>query len=441
MGFQKVPRHDMARQCQQALEIAQAPGAVMRGNTGRIFQVDGGVFPGWVQQALHHAQTLWAARLLHRFGPGARQRSNQAATPQQIIGTPFDDVPFAAVQVSGIGGELSRLGQRVQGDRFPARVVNAQPPVLLPHPDLAADVFGRGRVIGLLELHITIALHPAQRVLEPREQTRRQRLQGRAFHGFKEFAHLLADRAVNARVGHVLFPVRKMTVVRRQTGKAPALDRVVLRILYARLHFPLVPGHDRLGGQNDRAVMPGKLRQLGMELRIVPVGLEHPGFQVVGHHRGRNPAKVPEGIFQTPDKALGGLAPNPLTVALARMTQPRTKQMRPAPLPVRQHPGPLTKINLHLLARRAFHPAKRQLRPGRPLAHEAFHRIIPAGERVPGDQILINALGRKSCPPTLRDHGGQRSTLAGSPRFGPGGHRGRFCRRSGRRAGGRNGRF
>ncbi len=100
--------------------------------------------------------------------------------------------------------------------------------------------------------------------------------------------------------------------------------------------------------------------------------------------------------------------------------------MRPATLPVLQHPGSLPKINLQLMARRAFHPAKRQLRPVRQLAHKPFHRIIPARERVPGDQILINALGRKSGQPTLLDHGGQRGTLAGSTRFGPGGHMGRF---------------
>jgi hypothetical protein len=136
---------------------------------------------------------------------------------------------------------------------------------------------------------------------------------------------------------------------------------------------------------------------------------------------GQNTSKVPEGIFQTPDKTLGGLAPNHFSLALARMTQHPAKQMRPTPLPVHQNSGTLPKIHLQLLARSAFHPAKGRLRPERQSAHEAFDRIISTGERVPGDQVLIDALSRKSRQQTLFDHSGQRGTFAGSPRIGPGG--------------------
>ena len=66
-------------------------------------------------------------------------------------------------------------------------------------------------------------------------------------------------------------------------------------------------------------------------------------------------------------------------------------------------------------------PAKGRLRPERQSAHEAFDRIIPSGKRVPGDQVLIDALSRKPRQQTLLDHSGQRGTLAGSPRIGPGG--------------------
>ena len=97
MSFQEVQLDHVARQFQQAFEIAQAPGAVMSGDLGGFFQFDGGMFFGQLQQALHDAQALRAAGLMHRLGPGARERSNQPAAIQQIIGTAFNDVAFVAV--------------------------------------------------------------------------------------------------------------------------------------------------------------------------------------------------------------------------------------------------------------------------------------------------------------------------------------------------------
>ncbi len=84
MAFQKVHLHDVAGQGQQALEIAQAPGAV-RGGFGGFFQCGGGMFLGELQEALHDAQALWAASLMHGglwaqvpvSGPIIRQRSSR----------------------------------------------------------------------------------------------------------------------------------------------------------------------------------------------------------------------------------------------------------------------------------------------------------------------------------------------------------------------------
>jgi len=53
---------------------------------------------------------------MHRLNPGGGERTEQAAAVQQVIDAAFDDVTFAAVEVRRIGGELARLGQRVQGD-------------------------------------------------------------------------------------------------------------------------------------------------------------------------------------------------------------------------------------------------------------------------------------------------------------------------------------
>ena len=113
MGFQKVQLHDVGGQLQQALEIAQAPSPMMGGDTSGLFQFDRGMLFGELKQTEHHAQTLRSAALVHGLGPGARQRTDEPATIQQIIDAALDDVPFAAVQVRGIGGELARLGQCV----------------------------------------------------------------------------------------------------------------------------------------------------------------------------------------------------------------------------------------------------------------------------------------------------------------------------------------
>lgn len=106
---------------------------------------------------------------------------------------------------------------------------------------------------------------------------------------------------MDARVGHVLFPIRQVSVLRRQALERSPLDRVVLRILDARFHLALVPGRRRFGRQNDRAVMPGELLQLGMEFRIIPIGLQDTGLEVVW-------ILFPTSICAQPRNCFGGWA-------------------------------------------------------------------------------------------------------------------------------------
>jgi hypothetical protein len=125
----------------------------------------------------------------------------------------------------------------------------------------------------------------------------------------------------------------------------------------------------------------------------------------------------------------------------------------------------LPDVDLHFLARRAFHPPHRQLQPLGQAAHAAFDRLIAAGEPVLAHQILVDALRREPD----RDRGGddrlKLATQTHATGRGAGGRYGRFCpftslRAEGRtegaarqalngwvcvrilaRAGGRNGRF
>ncbi len=72
MAFQKVHLHDVAGQGQQALEIAQS----RRCDAWRLWVAFSNAAAdgfGELQEALHDAQALWAASLMHGLGPSAGQ--------------------------------------------------------------------------------------------------------------------------------------------------------------------------------------------------------------------------------------------------------------------------------------------------------------------------------------------------------------------------------
>jgi hypothetical protein len=64
------------------------------------------------------------ALLHHRLGPTAGVRADQPGAVQQIIQTVLDGVPVWGMLMVGIGGELPRFGQGMDGDDFarPAQV-------------------------------------------------------------------------------------------------------------------------------------------------------------------------------------------------------------------------------------------------------------------------------------------------------------------------------
>src|SRR5437870_686659 len=127
----------------------------------------------------------------------------------------------------------------------------------------------------------------------------------------EHLAHLLASRAVNARVGHAAFPIQKKQVLRTQTFEAAALEGVFLAVIYSRFDLALVPWHRRSRRQDHRTIVPTKLLHLGVEFGIKPVSPRHGGTQVVDHQRLGNPAQIAERIFQAADEALGRLPPRP----------------------------------------------------------------------------------------------------------------------------------
>ena len=99
---------------------------------------------------------------------------------------------------------------------------------------------------------------------------------------------------------------------------------------------------------------------LGVQFRVVPIRLRHRRLEIVQHDPLRNPAKVPECVFQALDEHFGRLSPHHFAIPLAGMRQDHAKHPRsPAFAILSQNPGPLAEIHLGLDPRRRFQPAKR----------------------------------------------------------------------------------
>ena len=92
---------------------------------------------------------------------------------------------------------------------------------------------------------------------------------------FETGSHLLAGGAVNAFVGDLFFPVAKKRVFFGQRLEASPFKGVAANVGDLPFDFPLVLGHPRTAGHDVDAVMAAKVRQLRVDLRIKPIGLEH----------------------------------------------------------------------------------------------------------------------------------------------------------------------
>jgi len=136
-----------------------------------------------------------------------------------------------------------------------------------------------------------------------------------------------------------------------------------------------------------------KRLDLRIDLRIVPVRPAHRRFQVVGVEDLRNPAKMAEGVLQSPDEVFGVLVQNRFAVGLARTAQDDAKD--PASLRAAVF---LTdrcaqaEVDLGFFAGLAL-DARSPFRQAPPhLAYEALYRFVRAGEPVFDNQILKDAL-------------------------------------------------
>jgi len=98
-----------------------------------------------------------------------------------------------------------------------------------------------------------------------------KRNESRLLHFPEVSADLLTGGAVNPRVRNLTLPVSEELVMCGDISKQASLESVVFHILDAALDLPLVTRHVWSGRHEYKAVIPCKLDDLRIELRIEPV--------------------------------------------------------------------------------------------------------------------------------------------------------------------------
>ncbi len=335
------------------------------------------------------------------LAPFGELRGPAAGLRPAVPRGPAHPVGEGLLDAFGHPGAAERFGKTaffelwMDGDLTVVFVEDAHHASVAAHPDFAADVFGGHFVAGALEADVSVALHFARGFLEAGEDRRGQGAQGWFFDFGEMGADLLARGAVDAPVGDVFFPMAQVGVERGERIEPAAFHGVLLQIVHVAFHLALVLRGAREGGHGRGLIVPAEGRELRVELRIVEVGLEHAGLQVVEHEQFGHAAEVPEGVFNGAHEAFGVLARHGFGVALARMAQHHPEHVDFAPLAADAHPEGCV-VDLRLLAGEDFHApdALRVLRLE--LAHEALDRFVGVGEAVLPDQILPDALGMEA---------------------------------------------
>ncbi len=187
---------------------------------------------------------------------------------------------------------------------------------------------------------------------------------------------------MNAGIGHTVFPLQQKLVLFGQTLEQPSLERVVLHIFDPGLDLAFVAWRIGLGGQNDRLIMLGKRQDLGIKLRIEPVGLGDRRPQIINDGGVGHAPKITKRIFQTPDEVLGGLLPDRFAIAFTRMTEHDPKHVGSLALARDFNPCPFAKIDLHLQAGFTFHAPPGQRRRSSKASDKPLHGLIAADEPI-----------------------------------------------------------
>ena len=278
MGLEEPELDEIAGALKEGPQVAQTKAGVLQGPAGHALQVGDLMLLGQVQQALEGADRLGTTVAEHGLAPGAAAWAEQPAAAEEILSAALDQGPLVGMDVLGVGRETPGLGPGVDRDLVHLGGVDAHEPRLRPDPEGAADKLGRHGIVGPAKLDVAVAADQATALLEAREEHGRQRPQGRLLRRHEKLKHLLAHGSVDAGVGDCALPLGEKLVLLAKAREGAALEGVILVVFDARLDLALMPGHGGLGRGQDRPVMPAELDQLGIEIRVEPVGLEHGGL-------------------------------------------------------------------------------------------------------------------------------------------------------------------
>ena len=420
MGLQEAQLHAVAGLFEEGPQVPQSKEPVIEGVRSSVLQVGDGVIARQMQETLQRANGLDAAPLQHRDRPRGARRPENPAAAEQVLGAALDGGDLMGMDMVGVGREATGFGAGVDADLLHLEVKDAHEPRLGAYPQLPADKLRGHGIVRLLKLDVAVAVNRALGFGEAGKQISGKWSECGPLRG-EELGDLLLDRAVNARVGHGRFPLHQELVLLRQARKLAAPEGIFLDVVDSGLDLALMAGHGGLGGGQDGAVVPAEVHELGIEIGVEPVGLQHGRLQIIRNEACGDAAKVSERVFRAPDERLRILAPDRLRVALPGMAQDRAEDMGPAPPAVRQDPGTLAEVDLQLLARGDLHPPVRQLVAGRVAAHKALYRLVgPAVALLP--QVLVNANRGQALGDALDDR--LRPGLAAAARAG--GHFGWF---------------
>ena len=175
--------------------------------------------------------------------------------------------------------------------------------------------------------------------------------------------------------------------------------------------------HVRLCWEDDRAIVFTEGLNLGVKLRIVPVGVLDRGPQVIDDHGPGGAVKMPESILQTANETVGVLTVHRFAVASAREAQDDAEYVGPTASAVRRYNGRAgAKVHLRFLAGHAFHPPKRDGTGLLQTPDESADTVIAAPETVLIPQVLINPLTRKPLLQLRFNDLAERLTLAATGR-------------------------
>jgi hypothetical protein len=158
--------------------------------------------------------------------------------------------------------------------------------------------------------------------------------------------------------------------------------------------------------------------QLGIEIRIGPVGVQDRRLQVVEIEGSGRPTERAPGVLQPANEMLGILAEERFAVRLARKAQDHAQHPRATARTGGwiNHPGARTEIHLGFLTRLDLHAPHSLWLSSPESAHVALDRLIRTAEADLADQILIDALRRQAGVEFGGDEFGVRVAQTGATR-------------------------